>query len=61
MTVAAEMTRLKRDLDSLAEEVAVNTGPRARTPLSPSERRTLKAEIQGLIQRLDELAARLSG
>jgi hypothetical protein len=60
MSVPAELTRLKRDLDSLAEEIAVNTGPRARAPLSASDRRMLKAEMQALIQRLDELAARLS-
>ena len=59
MAVSAEMTRLKRDLDSLVEEVAVNSGPKAKAPLSAGERRSLKAEIQALIQRLDELAAKL--
>ena len=61
MTVAAEMTRLKRDLDSLAEEIATSTGARAKAPLSASERRTVKADIQGLIQKLDELSGRLTG
>jgi len=60
VAVSAEMTRLKRDLDSLVEEISVSSGPRAKSPLSAAERRTLKAEIQGLIQRLDELAGRLS-
>ena len=60
MAVSAEMSRLKRDLDSLVEEIAVNSGPRAKSPLSAAERRTLKAEIQTLIQRLDELAGKLS-
>ncbi len=60
MSVAAEMTRLKRDLDSLEEEVAVNSGPKAKAPLTDSQRRTLKANIQGLIQKLDELAGKLS-
>ena len=60
MSVASELTRLNRDLASLAEEIAVNTGPRAKTPLSLSEKRALKAEMQGLIQKLDELAGRLS-
>ena len=60
MSVASELTRLNRDLASLAEEIAVNTGPRAKTPLSPSEKRALKAEMPGLIQKLDELAGRLS-
>lgn len=61
MSVSSELTRLKRDLDSLAEEIAVNTGPRAKAPLTESERRALKAEMQGLIQRIDELSAKLSG
>jgi len=60
MSVASELVRLKRDLDSLNEEIAVSTGPKAKTALSSTEKRGLKAEIQGLIQRLDELAGRLS-
>ncbi len=60
MSVASELTRLKRDLASLEEEIAVNTGPRAKAPLSASERRALKAEMQGLIQKLDELSGRLN-
>jgi hypothetical protein len=60
MSVPAELTRLKRDLDSLAEEIAVNTGPRAKAPLSAAQRRSLKADIQTLIQRLDELTGKLS-
>jgi hypothetical protein len=54
------LTRLNRDLASLEEEIAVNTGPRAKAPLSASDRRKLKAEMQGLIQKLDELAGRLN-
>lgn len=61
VSVASELTRLKRDIDSLNEEIAVNTGPRARAPLSSGERRTLRAELQGLIQRLDELSGKLGG
>lgn len=61
MSVASELTRLKRDIDSLNEEIAVNTGPRAKSPLSAMERRSLRAKMQGLIQRLDELAGKLSG
>lgn len=60
MSVAAEMTRLKRDFESLQEEVAVNTGARAKAPLTDAQRRALRADIQGLIQKLDELAGRLS-
>lgn len=61
MSVASELTRLKRDIDSLSEEIAVNSGPRAKTPLTAAERRTLRAELQGLIQRLDEMSGKLAG
>ena len=61
MSVASELTRLKRDIESLTEEIAVNSGPRANTPLTASERRTLRAELQGLVQRLDELGGQLAG
>jgi hypothetical protein len=54
------MARLKRDLASLDEEVAVSTRPGTRSPLSEAERRSLKADLQGLIQKLDELAGKLS-
>jgi len=60
MSVASELTRLNRDIASLDEEITVNTGPRAKAPLSAAEKRKLKAEMQGLIQKLDELAGRLS-
>ncbi|RYE08809.1 MAG: hypothetical protein EOP22_11830 [Hyphomicrobiales bacterium] len=60
MSVASELTRLNRDIASLEEEIAVNTGARAKAPLSAADRRKLKAEMQGLIQKLDELAGRLS-
>lgn len=60
MSVASELSRLHRDIASLEEEIAVNTGPRAKAPLSSADRRKLKAEMQGLIQKLDELAARLN-
>jgi hypothetical protein len=59
VSVASELTRLNRDLASLEEEIAVNSGPRAKSPLSAAEKRKLKAEMQGLIQKLDELAGRL--
>ncbi len=60
MSVASELTRLKRDIASLEEEIAVNTGPKARSPLTASDKRAAKAEMQGLIQKLDELAGKLS-
>lgn len=61
MSVAAEMARLRRDIDSLAEEIAVNTRAGAKAPLTPGERRSHRAEMQALIQRLDELATKLTG
>ena len=61
MSVASDLTRLKRDIDSLSEEIAVNSGPRAKAPLTAAERRTLRAELQGLVQRLDELGGKLAG
>jgi hypothetical protein len=61
MSVSSELARLKRDIASLDEEIVVNTGPRAKAPLSASEKRSLKAEMQGLIQKLDELAGKLNG
>jgi hypothetical protein len=60
MSASSELTRLKRDIDSLAEEIAVNTGPRAKAPFSAADKRALKADLQGLIQRLDELSTKLS-
>jgi hypothetical protein len=60
MSVASELARLNRDIASLDEEIAVNTGSKAKSPLSAGEKRKLKAEMQGLIQKLDELAGRLS-
>lgn len=60
MSVVSELSRLNRDIASLEEEIAVSTGPRAKSPLSAPEKRKLKAEMQGLIQKLDELAGRLS-
>ena len=60
MSVASELARLNRDIASLDEEIAVNTGSKAKSPLSAGEKRKLKAEMHGLIQKLDELAGRLS-
>lgn len=60
MSVVSELTRLKRDLASLEEEITVNLGPRAKAPMSAGDKRAAKAEMQGLIQKLDELAGRLS-
>lgn len=60
MSVPSELARLKRDIASLEEEIAVNTGTKAKSPLTAGDRRAAKAEMQGLIQKLDELSGRLS-
>ena len=60
MSAASEVTRLKRDLASLEEEITVNTGPKAKAPFTTAQKRALKAEMQELIQKLDELGTRLS-
>jgi len=60
LSVVSELARLKRDIASLDEEIATSTGPRAKVQLNSAERRSLKAEMQGLIQKLDELSGRLS-
>lgn len=60
MSVASELSRLKRDLQSLEEEISTASGTRAKLVLSAGEKRGLKAEMQGLIQKLDELAGKLS-
>jgi hypothetical protein len=61
MSATAEVARLKRDVTSLEEEIAVSTGARTKSPLSSADRRALRAELQGLIQKLDELHSRLAG
>ncbi len=60
MSVPSEMSRLKRDLASFEEEIAVSSGPRAKSPMTADERRKVRAEIQMLIQKLDELSQRLA-
>lgn len=60
MSVSSELSRLKRDIASLDEEIATSSGPKAKVQLSATEKRTFKAEMQGLIQKLDELAGKLS-
>ncbi len=61
MSVSAELNRLKSGMQSLTEEIRLSTGARAKAPLSPADRRALRAEMQALIQMLDELAGKLSG
>lgn len=61
MSAASELARLRRDLESLEEEVRIALAPRSKSPLSPAERRTVRSELQALIQRLDELSTRLGG
>lgn len=60
MSVTSELTRLKRDIQSLSDEIATGIGPRPRAPLSPADKRATRAELQALIQQLDELSAKLA-
>jgi hypothetical protein len=61
MSVESELTRLKRDVASLADELATGLGPQPKLRLTPADKRTYRADLQALIQQLDELAAKLSG
>jgi hypothetical protein len=61
VSTASELARIRRDVQSLEEEIAGATAPRSKSPLSEAERRAVKSELQSLIQRLDELTQRLAG
>jgi hypothetical protein len=61
MSVESELTRLKRDVASLTDELATGLGPHPKLKLTPADKRTYRADLQALIQQLDELAAKLSG
>ena len=60
MSVEAELTRLKRDVQSLTEEIATSVGAHPKLRLTPVDRPSYRADLQALIQQLDELAAKLS-
>ena len=58
MPAQNEIARLKRVIEELGEAIAAD----ARRPLmSPSERRSLRSEIETSIRTLDELRTKLSG
>jgi hypothetical protein len=61
VSAASELARIRRDLASLEEEVAIALAPRSKSPLSTAERRSVRSELQALIQRLDELSTKLAG
>jgi hypothetical protein len=61
VSAASELARLKRDVASLEEEIAGATAPRSKAPLTSTERRSVRSELQALIQRLDELTTQLAG
>jgi len=56
MQATSEIGKLKREIRVLREIVT-----RPRPPLSDSEKRSLRSEIEQCIQDLDEMRARLSG
>ena len=61
MPAANEMARLARDVDALV--VVVNQGlhPASKSPMTRSDRRAIKSEIEACMQKLDELRTRLTG
>jgi hypothetical protein len=61
VSTSSELARIRRDVQSLEEEIAGAVAPRSKSPLSEAERRTVRSELQSLIQRLDELSQRLAG
>jgi hypothetical protein len=60
VSAASELTRIRRDLASLEEEVAIAVAPKSKAPMTDAERRSIRSELQELIQRLDELTQRLA-
>jgi len=58
MAVASEIAKLKRAVDELVEGVEADLRSRAGIP--PGQRASLRAEIEGCTQALDELRAKLS-
>ncbi|MEO6394843.1 MAG: hypothetical protein ABIO40_02925 [Devosia sp.] len=61
MPAGNEIARLKRDIETLTQAVNTDLRPGSRSPMTASERRALKSEIQACMQALDELGTRLSG
>jgi hypothetical protein len=57
MAGVADVTRLNREIDELEERV----GAALRAKVPGIERRSLRAEIERCMQRLDELRNRLGG
>lgn len=61
MPAANEVARLKRTVEELRVVVTADLSPRSKQPMTPSDRRMLRSEIEHSIQILDELRTRLSG
>ena len=61
MPAANEVARLKRTVEELRLVVTADLRPGSKQPLTASEKRALRSEIEHSIQVLDELRTRLSG
>jgi hypothetical protein len=61
MPALSEMTRIKREIDALAQIVQASLKPGAKAPMSQQARRTLRSDIEQCMQRLDELRTTLAG
>ena len=60
MPAAAEMAKLKREVEALRAAIDLDLRPNSRTAMSPKDRRSIKSEIEACIQDLDELRTRLT-
>jgi hypothetical protein len=58
MALTSEIAKLKRAVDELIAGAEVDL--RSKSGIAPAQRPALRAEIEGCIQALDELRAKLS-
>jgi hypothetical protein len=61
MPALNEVARLKRDIATLVEAVSIDLRPGSKSPMSVSDRRALKSELENCVRELDELRTRLTG
>jgi len=61
MPATNEVARLRRDVEALIEAVNLDLRPGSKSPMTRSDRRAIKSEIQKCMQDLDELSNRLTG
>ncbi len=61
MPAVTEMARVRRDIDALVDAADLDLRPGSKTPMRPSAKQALRAEIEHCMQALDELRNRLTG